>query len=67
MTVGELIEFLRTKNQDLPVAFVCHSERRLLTAEEIEEEDLCEARPDGWVHFDRPDKPVVRYLVFPGN
>lgn len=67
MTVKELIEFLKTQPQDLLVAYKICSEQCLLEEMDIEIKDLCEARPDGWVQNQRPDKPTVKYLVFPGN
>jgi len=67
MTVKELIDFLQSKPQDLPVAFALYSEYALLRAEDIQIKALCWPRPDGWVHHSRPDKPTHDYLVFPGN
>ena len=66
VNVKELIEFLQRQPQDLPVAYVCCSERCMLDEGSIEIEQLCEARPDGWVANERPDKPSIPYLVFPG-
>lgn len=67
MTVAELIAFLQTQPQDIQVAYECHSEHCLLDAEEIQIEELCAARPDGWIHDFRPDRPKYPYLVLPGN
>lgn len=67
MTVNDLIKFLQTKPGDLPVAYRIYSEQALLEEQDISIEDLCEPRPDGWVHHERPDKPTIKYLVFPGN
>lgn len=67
MTVAELIAFLETQPQDLPVAYRLHSEHALLNKDDIGVQVLREARPDGWVHDPRPDKPSRQYLVFPGN
>jgi hypothetical protein len=67
MTVAELIAFLETQPQDLPVAYRIHSEQCLLEAGDIGVEHLQHARPDGWVHHARPDAQSVPYLVFPGN
>jgi hypothetical protein len=68
MTVSELIEFLKTQPQDLPVAYQCCSEQVLLeTTDQITIESCCEPRADGWVHDARPDKKAVQYLMFPGN
>ena len=67
MTVAELIEFLKKQDQTLPVAYALYSEYCTLEAYEIRVLELCEARPDGWVHRPRTDKPKVKYLVFPGN
>ena len=67
MTVKELIEILNTYDQTLPVAYSSHSVYVLLDDSNIMTKNLCEARPDGWVHHERKDKPSVSYLVFPGN
>lgn len=67
MLVSDLIRLLKTYPQDLPVAYSIYSENCLLEAEDISIEDLCEARPDGWVANKRPDKPTIKYLLFPGN
>lgn len=67
MTVADLIDFLKTQQQDLPVAYACFSEYCLLSAGDIGEMLLCEARPDGWIQRSRRDMPAVAYLVFPGN
>lgn len=67
MTVSELIEILKSKQQDMLVAFKCFSEHVLMRPEDISESDLSEARPDGWIHSPRTDKPSAKYLVFPGN
>jgi hypothetical protein len=67
MTVAELIEFLKTHPQDMPVAFAIYSEYALLDSEEIGVKELSLPRNDGWVEYKRPDKPSQKYLVFPGN
>ena len=67
MKVSELIEFLKTQPQDLPVVYKCFSEQCLLEADDIEVRTLGVLRDDGWVHDARPDKPNTEYLVFPGN
>jgi hypothetical protein len=67
MTVAEFIEILKTKPQHLQVAYRCYSEWCLLEEKEIEIKTLCEPRPDGWVHDERPDKPLQEYLTLPGN
>ena len=67
MKVSELIEHLKTFPQDLDVAYKCYSEQCLMDAEEIRVRTMCEARPDGWIHDSRQDKPIKCYLVFPGN
>ena len=67
MNVSELIEFLKTQQQDLPVAFKCYSEAAVLEADEINVVEACEPRADGWIGNRRPDKPVIQYLMFPGN
>jgi len=67
MNVKELIEFLQTQPQELPVVYQIHSEQALLEIGDITIKSLCQARPDGWVHHARPDRQTVEYLVFPGN
>lgn len=67
MKVNELIDLLRTFPQDLPVAYKCFSEQCLLEPNEIIVQDLCEPRADGWIQNNRPDMPMMKYLVFPGN
>jgi hypothetical protein len=67
MTVAELIEFLKTQPQDLPVAFAIYSEYALLETETITVKELSLPRNDGWVENKRPDKTSRQYLVFPGN
>lgn len=67
MTVKDLIELLQKKPQELKVVYQCYSENCLLEAEDIEIEDLCLPRNDGWVANKRPDKPTEKYLVLPGN
>lgn len=67
ITVAELIQHLQTLPQELPVAYQLHSEQVLMELSDITVEQLQEARPDGWVHDKRPDRPAVQYVVFPGN
>ncbi len=68
VTVKELIEFLQTQQQDLPVAFECYSEQVLLDLNNIKVVSHCEPRAeDGWIQDYRPDKPAREYLMFPGN
>lgn len=67
MTVAELITFLQTQPQDLPVAYRCCSEQCLIDPEEIVIAEKGLPRPDGWIHDIRPDKPTQTYLLFPGN
>jgi hypothetical protein len=67
MTVKELIDFLKTQPQHLPVAYKCWSEQKLLEEWEVGIEDLCEPRPDGWVQNKRPDMKTTQYFVLPGN
>lgn len=67
MTVAELIAFLQTQPQDLPVAFRCYSEAVVLDADKIKIEEACEPWADGWIQNRRPDKPAIKYLMFPGN
>ena len=67
MNVSELIAFLQTQQQDLPVAYLCYSEAAVLEADKIKVVEACEPRADGWVQNRRPDKPAIPYLMFPGN
>jgi hypothetical protein len=67
VTVAELIAHLSTLPQDLPVAYQLHSETCLLELHDIFIDKLQPARPDGWVHSARSDKPAIEYVVFPGN
>jgi hypothetical protein len=67
MTVAELIAFLQTQPQDIQVAYRLFSEQILLETTDIEVEEKCQPRPDGWIHDKRPDMPTQTYLLFPGN
>ena len=67
MKVSELIAFLQTQPQDLPVVYQCYSEQVLLDAVDIDIQELCLSRADGWVQNKRPDMPTQKYLCFPGN
>lgn len=67
MTVAEFIAWLQTQPQNLPVAYRLYSEQCLLESSEIQVAELCEPRPDGWIHNARPDKPKRWYLLLPGN
>lgn len=67
MTVKELIEILQTKPQDLQVIYAVYSEFCLLEARDIDVQWACPPRRDGWVAWERPDKPKQEYLAFPGN
>ena len=67
MNVSELISFLQTQPQDLPVVYECFSEAMMMDADEIKIQELCLPRADGWISNRRPDKGTRTYLVFPGN
>lgn len=67
MKVKELIEELGKYNPELDVVYGLYSELCLLEASDLEVERHCVARPDGWVHRYRDDKPQQDYLIFPGN
>ena len=67
MTVAELIAFLQTQPQYLPVAYRCCSEQALLESDDIRIKEACMPRNDGWVQDKRPDKETQTYLLFPGN
>ena len=63
MTVAELIEHLKQFDPNLRVVTPIYSEQEILTVEHVRVISLCEARPDGWVENERPDKPTVDYLA----
>ena len=67
MTVSELIDALKTYKQDMHVVYKAYSEHCMLNVTDLRVQELCVARPDGWVENKRCDKPVVNYLAFPGN
>ena len=67
MKVLELIKFLETQPQDIEVAIEMYSEQCLLDVKDIEIQELCVARDDGWIQNKRPDMETQEYLVFPGN
>jgi len=67
MTVADLIEFLKTQQQELPVAYRVFSEQSLMASAQVRVVPLCAPRPDGWIADARPDKPTQNYLLFPGN
>lgn len=67
MNVSELIAFLQTQPQHLTVAYQLHSEQCEMKADDIRVEELGRIRPDGWIPCSRPDEPIQKYLVFPGN
>lgn len=67
MTVKELIKLLQTFPSDLPVGIRMYSEFCMLEADQIDIQEHCEARPDGWIQYKRPDMPARPYLMFPGN
>lgn len=62
MKVYELIEALKDMPQDLEIVIPKYSENCTFDKEDLELVELCEARPDGWVHDKRPDKTVYEYL-----
>lgn len=65
MTVRELIELLKGFDPEMSVCYSSCSEYCLLDASDIKVEDLCHARPDGWVANQRPDQPTTKYLALP--
>ena len=67
MTVAELIAFLQTQPQDLPVAYRCFSEQVLLEPDDIRIKEGCKPRDDGWIQNKRSDMETQTYLMFPGN
>lgn len=67
MKVRDLIQELEKYNPELDVAYELHSELCALEALDLEVEEHCVPRPDGWVQRYRSDIPCQNYLVFPGN
>jgi hypothetical protein len=67
MTVVELIEFLKTHPQDMPILFRQYSDYTELRADQIGVEEHQVPRGDGYVGSKRPDRPSQKFLVFPGN
>lgn len=67
VTVKELIKFLETLPENLPIAYKLHSEQCLMELGDLEVFEACLPRPDGWIQYKRPDKPSQLYLIFPGN
>ena len=67
MTVSELIAFLQTQPQHLPVVYNCLGEFCSIKADYIWVRELGVMREDGWVPNPHPDKARQSYLVFPGN
>ncbi len=73
VTVKQLIEHLKTFDENLPVAYQLHSEYNSLELEEVKIEKLHPARADGWIHdyFPQESKEEkekrIEYLTFPGN
>jgi len=63
MTVSELIEMLKTLPQELVVIQPKYSEYCVLDDENVVIEELCEARPDGWIQSKRPDRDTQKYLI----
>lgn len=67
MTVAEFISFLQKQPQDIQVAYCVYSEQALLEEGQIRIVKKGKARPDGWIHDDRPGMETVTYLLLPGN
>ena len=67
MTVADLIKELKKYPKDLKVAYSLYSEQCILEPDDIEIQEFCHPRPDGWIQNKRPDKPFEKYLLFPGN
>jgi hypothetical protein len=65
MNVSDLISFLQKQPQDMRVAYRIYSEQCLLDIDDIEIDELCKAREDGWIADKRPDKETEVYLVLP--
>lgn len=67
MKVKDLIEYLKSLDPEMDVAYKIFSEQCLLDEGDIEIIEGCFPRPDGWIHDKRPDMPVKQYILFPGN
>lgn len=67
MNVGELKKLLRKYPNDMPVAYELYSEYSTLEEGDIKVVEACMPRADRWVARKRPDKPVQKYLMLPGN
>lgn len=67
MIVKELIEYLQKQDQHALVAYKFCSDWALLEARDIDTCEACEPRADGYIQAKRPDKPTMKYLLFPGN
>lgn len=67
MIVKELIEFLQKQPQDMLVAHKFCSDWELIRLEDIDMVEAGEPRSDGYIHAKRPDRLIVKYLLFPGN
>ena len=67
MKVKELIDLLKTFDSEMLIVHGMYSEYLLLDGRNISMQMLCEPRNDGWVADARPDKPLIPYVVFPGN
>lgn len=66
-TVAQLIKHLQQFPQETQVAYPLYSEYCLLDLADIRLEQLCHARPDGWIQNNRPDMPTLAYVLFPGH
>ena len=67
MIVKELIEFLQDCPQDMLIAYKFCSDWALMEMRDIDTVEACEPRADGYIQDKRPDRPIVKYLLFPGN
>lgn len=66
MTVADLIEFLKTQDQTLPVVYIRYSDYDKLEADLIDVQELCLSRPDGHVQGYRRDKLTNQILSISG-
>lgn len=67
MTVGDMIRRLQAFKEDLPCCYRNCSEWTAFEEGQIEVRALQEARADGWVGNQRPDRPTRDWVTFPGN
>lgn len=63
LKVRDVIEMLKSYDQDMPVALSLYSEYVLFSPRNVSIVRACEPRSDGWVQRRRPDLLETTYLV----